>query len=214
MRAVIFDMDGVIFDSERLVCALWVELGAKYGFSDVWTPYRQVIGVNAAQARATFLDFYGPDFPYDRLKEEQSRLYHARYDGGRLPLKSGVRPLLEALEAAGVYTALASSTRTEVVEGQLRNAGLRPFFSRVVGGDQVQKSKPEPDIFLRALAGTDIAPGETVVIEDSFNGIRAAHRAGMRPVMVPDLLAPDEEMKNLAEVILDDLCQVQIYLGL
>ena len=214
MRAVIFDMDGVIFDSERIVYELWLELSEKYGFPDLRTPYWNVIGVNARQARETFLDFYGHEFPYDFYKAEQSRLYHERYDGGRLPLKEGVRPLLHALREAKIYTALASSTRTDLVVRQLADAGLLDYFSFVVGGDQVVKSKPEPEIFLRALAGTDISPAETVVIEDSFNGIRAASRAGMRPIMVPDLLPPDMEMKNLAEAILDDLRQVQTYLGL
>ena len=87
VKAVIFDMDGVIFDSERIVYELWLELSEQYGFPDLRTPYWKVIGVNARQARETFLDFYGPDFPYDFYKSEQSRLYHERYDGGRLPGK-------------------------------------------------------------------------------------------------------------------------------
>ena len=212
MDAVIFDMDGVIFDSERAVYLEWVALSEKYGFADVQIPYWQVIGVNAALAKQVFLDFYGSSFPYDAYKAEQSAAYHAKYDGGKLPLKPGVKELLSALRDAGIFTAIASSTRTALVEQQIEDAGLAPFFDRIVGGDQVKRSKPEPDIFL--WAGRGFAPGRCVVIEDSFNGIRAAQRAGMRPVMVPDLLEPDEEMRMRAEAVLPDLFQVRDYLGL
>ncbi len=208
-RAVVFDMDGVIFDSERATFLGWQELAGKYGFRDLEIPYRQCIGVNAARTREIFLGFYGPDFPYDDLSREQSENYHRKYDGGRLPLKPGVRPLLEALHGAGVFIALASSTRTGTVVNQLRDAGLLSFFSRVIGGDMVTRSKPEPDIFLRATEGTGIPPEDTAVIEDSFNGIRAAHAAGMVPVMVPDMLPPDEEMRSLARYILKDLDEVR-----
>ena len=86
MKAVIFDMDGVIFDSERAVHALWREMAEKYGFCDVDTPYFKSIGTNKDATRKIFLDFYGEDFPYDEYKKEQSQNYHSRYDGGRLPL--------------------------------------------------------------------------------------------------------------------------------
>lgn len=211
-KAVIFDMDGVIFDSERATFLGWQELAEKYGFRDLEIPYRQCIGVNAVRTREIFLDFYGPDFPYDELSREQSANYHRRYDGGRLPLKPGVRPLLESLRAGGFFIALASSTRVETVTNQLRDAGLLPFFDRVIGGDMVTRSKPNPDIFLRALEGTDIAPDDATVIEDSFNGIRAAHAAGMEPVMVPDMLPPDDEMRSLARHILPDLDAVRALL--
>ncbi|MBQ6174517.1 MAG: HAD family phosphatase [Clostridia bacterium] len=211
-KAVIFDMDGVIFDSERATFNGWQELADKYGFECLEIPYRQCIGVNEARSREIFLSFYGPDFPYDDLSREQSRNYHSRYDGGRLPQKPGVHALLTALRAAGYFIALASSTRTSTVTSQLRDAGILPFFDRVIGGDMVERSKPNPDIFLKALESTGIAPEDAVVIEDSFNGIRAAHRAGMIPVMVPDMLEPDEEMRSLARHILPDLNTVRALL--
>ncbi len=204
-KAVIFDMDGVIFDSERAVLRCWQELSAKYGFPDVEIPYMRCVGVNAAVSRQIFLDFYGEDFPYDRYCAEVSRNYHDRYDGGRLPMKPGIRELLEALTQRGCPLALASSTRSSTVTGQLRDAGLLPCFRAVIGGDQVSHSKPHPEIFLTAAEQLGAAPAGCCVIEDSFNGIRAAHAGGMIPVMVPDTLVPDEEMRRLARAIVSDL---------
>ena len=203
-KAVIFDMDGVIFDSERAVFRCWKALSEKYGFSDLETPYRRCIGVNAAATREIFLSFYGGDFPYDAYQAEVSRDYHARYDGGRLPLKPGIRELLRALRERSLPLAVASSTRTRVVSSQLRDAGLLGFFGAVIGGDQVTRSKPDPEIFLMAAAAVGAAPAGCAVIEDSFNGIRAAARGGMIPVMVPDMLPPDEEMRQTARVIAAD----------
>ena len=150
LKAVIFDMDGVIFDSERAVYALWCEMAEKYGFENVDVPYYKSIGTNKEMTRKIFLDFYGEDFPYDHYQKEQSENYHSRYDGGKLPLKKGVFQLLEYLKNEGYFTAVASSTRSAVVMQQIEDAGLSKYFDRIIGGDMVTKSKPEPDIFLKA----------------------------------------------------------------
>ena len=213
IRAVVFDMDGVIFDSERATFNEWKELADRYGLKDVEIPYMRCVGVNAMRSKEIFLDFYGADFPYDAYAQEVSVSYHGRYDGGRLPMKPGVRPLLESLRAKGLYIALASSTREATVRSQLEDAGLLAFFDRVVGGDMIARSKPAPDIFLAAVEGTGIPPADCAVIEDSFNGIRAAHAAGMAPIMVPDMLPPDDEMRALAESIQPDLNAVRALLG-
>ena len=96
---------------------------------------------------------------------------------------------------------------------ELTDAGLIKFFDRIISGDMVERSKPSPDIFLKAIEGLDVSPKDVFVIEDSFNGIRAAHAAAMRPVMVPDMLMPDEEIKGLSEVVLKDLFEVKKYIG-
>ncbi len=211
-KAVIFDMDGVIFDSERLVLEGWLALGKKYGILDIEKIYPKCIGVNAVASKQVFLDFYGEDFPYDAYKQETSADYHAKYDGGRLPLKPGIRELLQYLKEKGYHIGLASSTRYEVVSQQLKDAGLLPYFEALTCGDMVKKSKPEPDIFLKAAETLGVQPEECIVIEDSYNGIRAASRAGMFPIMVPDMIAPDEEMQQLASEILSDLYEVKGFL--
>ena len=212
-KAVIFDMDGVIFDSEQAVYNGWKELSQKYGFENLDIPYMKCIGVNGASSRRIFLDYYGEDFPYDKYKDEQSKNYHEKYDGGRLPLKKGVRELLQNLKTNNYKVAIASSTRTALVVRQIEEADLAQYFDVIVGGDMVSRSKPEPDIFLRACDELGCEPGEAYVIEDSYNGIRAAFAAGMHPVMVPDMLAPDDEMAQKAEAVLDDLTAVWEYIS-
>ena len=210
--AVVFDMDGVIFDSERATLDCWRELAEKYQIPDIETPYYACIGVTMQRTREIMMEAYGPEFPYDRYAKEASLMYHERYDGGRLPMKSGVRELLAFLKEGEKKIAIASSTRREVVTAQLRDAGILSCFDVVVGGDMVQRSKPAPDIFLKACEELGTDPGRSYAIEDSYNGIRAASRGGLRPVMVPDLLPADEEMRQLAETVQDSLEGVMRYL--
>ncbi len=207
--AVVFDMDGVIFDSERAVFDCWRDLAERYGIEGIEKPYMECIGTNAARTKEIMRAAYGPRFPYEEYAAEVSREYHAKYDGGRLPLKPGIRELLETLKQQGYGIAVASSTRSEVVSNQLRDAGLLSFFDVVIGGDVVTNSKPDPEIFLKAAAALNCPPEQAYVIEDSYNGIRAANAAGMIPVMVPDMLAPDEEMEQKAAYILKDLAAVR-----
>ncbi len=210
MRAVIFDMDGVIFDSEHATYECWLELSKRYGFDDLWTPYEKCIGVNFAKTKEIFLDFYGEDFPFEDYAREESGNYHKKYDGGNLPMKAGVLELLQYLKEQGDYIAIASSTRTQTVQLQITEAGIAAYFDRVIGGDQISKSKPAPDIFIKAAEG--ITADDFYVIEDSYNGIRAASAAHMHPIMVPDMLPATEEMRKLADVVLPDLHAVIGYL--
>ena len=212
LKAVVFDMDGVIFDSERKVVECWTVVAEKYGIKDIKKLCRMCLGTNSAETKRIALEFYGQDFPYDEYKGEASALYFERYSDGRLPMKEGVRELLEFLKERGLMVALASSTRSAVVLSQLENAGILPYFDKVVCGDMVSHSKPHPEIFLKACEELNVAPENAIAIEDSYNGIRSAHAAGMRPIMVPDMAEPTEEMERLAEVILPSLLKVREYI--
>ena len=211
--AVVFDMDGVIFDSEKAVMDCWIVLAEKYGIKDITTPYYDCIGVNAARTKEIMLEAYGEDFPYDRYAQETSAMYHEKYDGGRLPLKKGVLTILSFLKENNKKIALASSTKRQTVEAQLRDAGILSFFDAVVTGDMVTKSKPEPDIFLAACEKISTPPEKAYAIEDSYNGIRAAYKGRLRPIMVPDLLPADDEMRSLSEAVLESLDDAAAYLG-
>lgn len=211
-NAVVFDMDGIIFDSERLVIDCWKVVADKYDIPNIEEVCNECLGVNGTETKEKFLDRYGRDFAYDTYKAEMSKIYHDNYDGGRLPMKIGVVELLQYLSENNVKVALASSTRTEVVVQQLRDAGILEYFQVIVGGDVVTRSKPQPDIFLKACEELGVAPEESFAIEDSYNGIRAAAAGHLRPLMVPDLMPPTDEMRSLSEAILNTLLEVKGYL--
>ena len=212
IKAVVFDMDGIIFDSERLVIDCWKVVAEKYAIPDIEEACNECLGVNSVETKEKFLNRYGQDFPYDAYKSEMSKIYHDNYDGGRLPMKIGVVELLQYIKECNLNVALASSTRSEVVTQQLKDAGILKYFQVIVGGDMVTRSKPQPDIFLKACEELGVAPQESFAIEDSYNGIRAAAAGHLRPLMVPDLMPPTSEMKELSEGIFDTLLEVKRYL--
>jgi len=210
--AVVFDMDGVIFDSERAVMNCWLLLADKYGIKNIEKPYLACTGTTVQKTKQIMLEAYGDDFPYDEYAKEASRMYHEKYDGGRLPMKSGVVEILDFLKSNGKKIALASSTRKQTVINQLRDAKILDYFDEVITGDMVTRSKPEPDIFLLACEKIGVEPNRAYAIEDSYNGIRAAYRGGLKPIMVPDLLPADQEMREKAEEVIDNLDNVVLYL--
>lgn len=211
INAVIFDMDGVIFDSEKLVVECWERTANKYGISGVAETCKECLGLNRLAAKERFLERYGQDFPYDTYKQEMSDLYHKRAREGALLMKPGVVELLTFLKNKRIRIALASSTREQVVKWELADAGIMEYFDVIVCGDMVSKSKPEPDIYLKACELLEISPDMAFAIEDSYNGIRAAYAGGLRPIMIPDLAEPTDEMKEIAEVILPSLFEMISY---
>lgn len=211
--AVIFDMDGVIFDSERATLLCWLELSKEKNFENIYEVFLKCTGTTMEKTKSIVLEAYGDDFPYDEYASLASKMYHARYDGGKLPVKKGVKDILEYLKENNKKIALASSSRKETVEKELRDAGIYSFFDEIVTGDMVNRSKPEPDIFLKACEAVGVKPDRAYAIEDSYNGIRAAFRGGLKPIMVPDLLEADDEMKKLSDKVLNDLNAVIGYLN-
>ena len=175
---------------------------------DVEQACRDSIGVTFDKAREIFCSSKGGDFDFDSYREDvRAELRKKDYD-----LKPGVYELFDWLEANGVPTALASSTRYATVSGMLDKAELTEHFSAIVCGDMVTHSKPHPEIFLTAAERLGAPAADCWVIEDSYNGIRAAHNAGMHPLMVPDVLQPDDEMLELADAVLPSLIEVKDYL--
>ncbi len=207
-KAVIFDMDGVIFDSERIIIELWEDFGEKNNIPHMHDVTIRCVGLNDKATEEVFKEAYGDDYDYRRFQKIISKQYHEMADGGKLPMMIGVREILDYLKDNGYKIALASSTRTEVVTNQLKAANIYEYFDKVVCGDTVTHSKPHPEIFLKAADQLEVDITKVYIIEDSFNGIRAAHAAGAMPIMIPDMIEPDDEMREKAYKILNNLLEV------
>ncbi len=212
---IIFDMDGVIFDSERVCLSCWSTVAEDWKLGDVEAVFRKCIGTNDHQTRMIVEEAYAPEYGEgiaDRLLAESAKLWHLRYDEKPLPVKKGVKEILEYLRQMGVPVGLATSTRRAKAEEELKMAGLLSYFDGITGGDAVRISKPDPEIYRLACGEMKAEPGDVIAIEDSYNGIRSAHAAGIRPIMVPDMIPADDEMRSLSLKICGDLLEVKDYL--
>lgn len=209
--AVVFDMDGTIFDTERLVLDCWEQIGERHGISDIREVFMRCIGTNSVRTQEIVFSHYGKAFPYEKFREESSELFRKITKQEGIPVKPGAAELLEYLAENRIPLGLASSTRLAVVTQEMKEAGLYDYFQVVVGGDLLKNSKPAPDIYLMTCERMGVLPEYTYAVEDSYNGIRSAHSAGMRPIMVPDLTPATEEMRDLSEAVFADLFQVKEY---
>lgn len=197
IKAVIFDMDGLMFDTETLNMEGWKFAGKLHGYDMPEDLIRAHIGANAVTTRKLMQEHFGANFDFDAVRRD--RIDHAfRYIKKHgMPLKPGLQKLLAYLKEKNIKTAIGSSSEERFVRFYLEHADLDHTFDVVVCGDMVDRSKPEPDIFLLALERLGVAAEQCLVLEDSYNGIIAAHRAGIRCVMIPDLLPPTPETEKL-----------------
>lgn len=197
ITAVIFDMDGVLFDTEKLFLDTYKEVAEEKGMRYIEKAVMGCIGLNIRDTELLFKQEYGEDFPFDEYHTICTERARKKIEEQGLPMKQGVRELLAYLKERGYRIALASSTNRRGVLGHLNRAEITGFFEVIIGGDMVGHGKPEPDIYLRACEELGTNPADTLAIEDSPNGIRSAHAAGVKPVMVPDLIAPTPEIERL-----------------
>ena len=205
--AVIFDMDGVIFDTERVYLDSCVSAAGELGLGDVQKLCISCIGVTEEVTKKRFAEAI-PDPELCARFWETARSKTRETLSRGMPVKEGARELLQKLYTEGIPTALASSTRTETVIRELISVDLFGFFTRIVGGDMVSRSKPDPEIFLKAADMLGVPWQECLVLEDSKNGLLSAKAAGMTVYIIPDLVPIDDEMKEKADMILPSLADV------
>lgn len=170
--------------------------------------FGRFIGLNVTDTRAVFEEYYSGQYDFDEFLEKATRLFRKKVEEEGIPVKYGVKQFLDFLKTQPLRIGLASSTRKERVLEMLKIAGLSEYFEVVIGGDMVTHSKPDPEIYRIACEALEVEPENAYAIEDSYNGIRSAKAAGMKPIMVPDLLPPNDEMKKLSFCICDDLLKV------
>lgn len=208
ITAILFDMDGLMIDTERMAQRAWQRAGAEFGFTLPDALYLQAVGRTAKATEALFRAGLGTDFPFEAVyARKQHYLYTAIEEEG-IPTKTGLSELLALVERQGIAKAVATSTARVLALKKLTAANLLHHFDTMVCGDEVAQGKPAPDIFLAAAAKLSVAPAHCLVLEDSSAGIQAAHAAGMRAIWVPDLIQPSPEITPLAYRVFGDLHQV------
>lgn len=210
--SLVFDMDGVLIDSERVVLNSWITCGPKYGVQNAGDFCRSCMGTTPEETRQRLLDAYGTDFAYEDFMADCRTYYHKEFDRTGTPIKAHVRDAITGLHALGCKLAVASSTKEAIVRRELDAVGILPYFSVVIGGDRLSRSKPAPDIYLLACKKLGVKPHTAYAVEDSHNGIRAAYRAGMMPIMIPDQQPVTEEMTQLCCQIFADAEQLLAYI--
>jgi len=206
--AVVFDMDGVIFDTEVLYLESIIDAAKQAGFDLPKPVYMSTIGLTGESARTVLLDHFGADFDIEALWEASERRFGELTETKQY-LKTGVHELLNHLDEFELPRAIATSSRPDAAEHHLTSHDLRDRFTTVVARGDYARGKPNPDPFLTAADRLGVAPKDCLALEDSHNGVRAASSAGMMTVMVPDLLEPTEEMRSLCVRIAEDLHEVR-----
>ncbi|MDH7489994.1 MAG: HAD family phosphatase [Anaerolineae bacterium] len=212
-RAVIFDMDGLMLDSERMARDAWRRALADWGLALPDDVYFQLIGREAADTKAILARAYGPALPVEEAYARKQRYLEEGMLHGGIPTKPGLHALLDLLDARGIRKAVASSTHRPLVVQKLELTHLLERFEVVVCGDEVRNGKPAPDVFLLAAERLGVPARDCIVLEDSEPGIRAARAAGMTPILVPDLKPPSPEIAALTHRVLPSLDAVREYLA-
>lgn len=205
IKAVIFDMDGTLVDSETVSAAAWHRAARTKGIEIPDSLIRQFIGRNLQSYRSMLVEHVGGDEEFaDELLEQHLQDFFDIAETS-LELMPGARECLAALHEMGLPLALATSTRRAWALPRLQRFDMQDDFVTITCGDEVEKSKPEPDIFLTAAKSIDVDPADCAVIEDSFNGVRAGYASGAQVFMIPDLVEPDEEIKGMCSAVLASL---------
>ena len=208
VHAVVFDMDGLLVDSETVFRDAILEAAGAIGRDLPVSVVHSTLGLNAAQAQSIWMDHFGGEFELAEFQLDIRQRFHRLSQTGIL-LKAGVVELLDHLDAAGLPRAIATSSAHAEVDRNLKPHGLKDRFHAVIARGDYPRGKPHPDPFLKAAEALGAAPENCLALEDSHNGVRAAHAAGMMTIMVPDLLEPTEEMRGLCVRIAKSLHEVR-----
>lgn len=208
IKAVIFDMDGLILDTEKLLVKYWVQAANEAGF-----PMQREHALNIRSLARKFAipylqGIFGEEFDYVKIRSRRMELMAEHLKKSGLETKPGLMELLTYLKENGIPAAVATATDYERTEAYLTEVGVFGYFDRIVCATMVESGKPKPDIYLYAAQQLGLAPEDCLALEDSPNGVRSAAGAGCVTVMVPDLTQPDSELCGMIYAKADSLAQV------
>ncbi|MCR5215850.1 MAG: HAD-IA family hydrolase [Lachnospiraceae bacterium] len=212
VRGVIFDMDGILFDTEKLYERFWMEAAAVDGFTMTPQDVSSIRSTDAALCEEILRKRFGKDFSYPQVKARRIALMEEYTRTQGIEKKKGVDELLSFLQNHGIKIALATTSPLVRAEEFLRQGGIRSYFDTLITGDMVSHSKPDPEIFLLAAKSLGLSTEDCLILEDSFNGVRAAYRAKIPVIMVPDRDEPSEEIRQKAMRVSKDLLEVLQFL--
>lgn len=205
VKAVIFDMDGLLLDTEKLLVRFWVQAANEAGFSMEREHALAIRSLHRKFAVPYLQGLFGSGFDYQKIRSRRMELMSGYLSDNPLELKRGARELLTFLNERKIPAAVATATDFERTKDYLTRVGIFECFDKIVCATMVEQGKPKPDIYLYAADQLGLAPGECAALEDSPNGVRSASAAGCITIMVPDLTQPDEELSRLIFAKADSL---------
>lgn len=209
---VIFDMDGLMFDTERIAISAWDKAGKDFGVNIDSDMVIETIGLDIDGTRQVFQKYLRQGFPFDEVRKLRVKYALNYIEEHGIPVKEGLHELIEFLDENSILKAVATSTERYRAVKYLEFANIKDKFDIIVCGNEVNKGKPEPDIFLKAANMLNCCVEECIVLEDSENGIKAAASAGMLPIFIPDIRRPSNEAKKLIFKEFDSLLGVKDFL--
>lgn len=211
VQAVIFDMDGLMFDTEHIGFASYQQAAAELGKEVSLDLYKKTLGHNKEEIRQVYLEHFRDVQFVNALRKREKELARQSL-AQHVPVKAGLYELLHFLQAENIPAAVASSSPRVEVEDLVQRANVRDFFQVLCTGDDVKRAKPDPEIFLQAAKLLQVAPANALVLEDSRNGLLAAKAANIPAIMVPDMIEANAEMCSLTVTVVQDLTEVIPYL--
>lgn len=212
VKAVIFDMDGLMIDSERVTFECYKEVLKEMSLTMDEEFYKTLLGKPVKGIRQRFYDVYGNDFPIEDVMKKVHALIAEKFETEGVPVKKGLVSLLQYLKENSYKTIVATSSNRNRVDTILKQAGITDYFDDSICGDEVTKGKPDPEIFLKACQKLNVAADEAIVLEDSEAGIQASYDAHIKVICIPDMKYPEKQYEEKAASVLKDLGEVKTLL--
>jgi len=211
ISVVIFDMDGLMFDTEREVIKAWVKVGKDFNIDISEHIVIETMGLDVYGTEKVFKKYLGNEFPFYEIREIRVKHVMDMLEKDGVPVKPGLYELLDLLDEMRILKAVATSTEKEKAYKLLVSTGVEGRFDLIVCGNEIKNGKPNPDIFLKVAEHLGVSPEKCMVLEDSENGIKAAYKAGMYPIMIPDIKQPSDEINKLVYKKFNSLTEFKEY---
>lgn len=212
IKAVIFDMDGLMIDSERVTFEGYQHVLAKENLTMSEEKYKTLLGKPVKAVHDLFKEDYGPQYDVDQIIKDVHAYIAKRFETEGVPLKPGLVELLKYLKENNYKTIIATSSHRNRVDLIVKQAQIDQYFDDSICGDEVTKGKPNPEVFLKACQKLQVAPQDALVLEDSESGINAAYNAEIKVIGIPDMKYPEEKYVKMTYKIMDNLFQVKDFL--